>query len=103
MVLPNGAVSVGLPGCLDQGLALLAWLFGLDFEMPQLCEWLVLEHRGTSGASEGFSDELYGTFPLDWSVGAHKIARRDFSVAGEPKIQPWNLSLLGFQVHSNSM
>lgn len=39
MVLPNGAMSVGLPGCPDLGLILFAWPFGLYFELPQLHEW----------------------------------------------------------------
>ena len=36
-------------------------------------------------------------------MDTHKIALRDFAVAGKPKMQPWNLSLLGFQVHSDSV
>ena len=39
MVLPNGAVSIGLPGCPDLSLTLFAWFFGLYFELPQLREW----------------------------------------------------------------
>lgn len=46
---------------------------------------------------------FYGIFPLDRSMDVHKIDWRDFAVAGEPKIQPWNLSPLDFQVHSDSV
>lgn len=74
MVFPASAVSVGLPGCPNLGLTLFAWLFGLYFELPQVCECQLLEHQRTSGSSESFSYELYGITPLGWSVGTHKIA-----------------------------
>lgn len=54
MVFPSRAVSAGLPGCPNLGLRLFAWLFGLYFELPQLCECQVPEHQRTSGSSESF-------------------------------------------------
>lgn len=46
---------------------------------------------------------FYGIFPLDPSMDAHKIDWSDFVVVEEPKVQPWNLSPLDFQVHSDSV
>lgn len=46
---------------------------------------------------------FYGIFPLDLSMGVHKTDFSDFIVAEEPNIQPWNVSLLDFQVHSDSV
>lgn len=38
MALANGAVSLGLPGCLDLGVTLIAWIFGVFFEFLHLRE-----------------------------------------------------------------